>query len=100
VWKVGRLLLLALIIEYFVVPQLAGPRKVIDLVTQVNPFLLIAGVALEVGAWVCYSQLTRSVLPQGRELPWFRIFRINMTSLSLSHTAPGGSATGAALNYR
>jgi uncharacterized protein (TIRG00374 family) len=100
VWKVGRLLLLALIIEYFVVPQLAGPRKVIDLVTQVNPFLLIAGVALEVAAWVCYSQLTRTVLPNGRDLPWFRIFRINMTTLSLSHCAPGGSATGAALNYR
>jgi uncharacterized protein (TIRG00374 family) len=99
-WKVGRLLLLALVIEYFVVPQLAGPRKVIDLVTQVNPFLLIAGVALEVGAWVCYSQLTRTVLPHGRDLPWFRIFRINMTTLSLSHCAPGGSATGTALNYR
>jgi uncharacterized protein (TIRG00374 family) len=100
VWHVGRLLVLALIVEYLVVPQLAGPRKVLNLVTQVNPFLLIAGVGLEVTAWVCYSQLTRTVLPQGRELPWFRIFRINMTTLSLSHCVPGGSATGTALGYR
>src|SRR5580704_17323609 len=40
IWYVGRLLILALIVEYLLVPQLAGPRKVAHLITQVNPLLL------------------------------------------------------------
>ena len=61
IWHVGRLLILALIVEYLVVPQLAGPRKVAHLITQVNPLLLLAGVGLEAGALLCYGQLTRTV---------------------------------------
>lgn len=99
-WHVGRLLLLALIIEYLVVPQLAGPRKVAHLIGQVNPFLLLAGVGLEAGALLSYSFLTRTLLPNGRELSLFTILRIQLTTLSVSHCAPGGSATGTALGYR
>jgi uncharacterized protein (TIRG00374 family) len=100
IWQIGRLLILALIIEYLVLPQLAGPRKVVHLITQVNPLLLLAGVALEAGALVSYSLLTRSVLPRGRDMKLFTIFRIQITTLSISHCAPGGAATGSALGYR
>ena len=100
IWQVGRLLLLALIIEYLVVPQLAGPRKVAHLLTQVNPLLLLAGVGLEAGALVCYAQLTRTVLPGSNRLSLFTLQRIQLSTLSVSHCAPGGSATGTALGYR
>lgn len=100
IWHVGRLLILALVIEYLVVPQLAGPRKVAHLITQVNPLLLIAGVGLEAGALLCYAQLTRTVLPAQHNLSLFTVIRIQMTTLSISHCAPGGSATGTALGYR
>src|SRR5208282_3908072 len=30
----------------------------------------------------------------------FRLFRINMSTLALSHVSPGGTAPGAALGYR
>jgi uncharacterized protein (TIRG00374 family) len=100
IWQVGRLLLLALIIEYLVVPQLAGPRKVAHLLTQVNPLLLLAGVGLEAGALVCYAQLTRTVLPGTKKLSLFTLQRIQLSTLSVSHCAPGGSATGTALGYR
>jgi uncharacterized protein (TIRG00374 family) len=100
IWQVGRLLFLALIIEYLVVPQLAGPRKVAHLLTQVNPFLLLAGVGLEAGALVCYAQLTRTVLPGGDKLGLGTLQRIQLSTLSVSHCAPGGSATGTALGYR
>ena len=82
------------------VPQLAGPRKVAHLITEVNPFLLLAGVGLEVGALLCYAQLTRTVLPARRNLSLFTVLRIQMTTMSISHCAPGGSATGTALGYR
>jgi uncharacterized protein (TIRG00374 family) len=100
VWQIGRLLLLALVIEYLVVPQLAGPRKVAHLVTEVNPFLLLAGVALEAASLFAYAQLARSVLPDGRKLSLSTILRVQLTTLSVSHCAPGGTATGAALGYR
>jgi uncharacterized protein (TIRG00374 family) len=97
---VGRLLLLALIVEYLVVPQLAGPRKLAHLVTEVNPLLLLAGVALEAGALIAYAQLTRTLLPGDSGLSLFGVLRIQLTTLSLSHCAPGGAATGTALGYR
>jgi uncharacterized protein (TIRG00374 family) len=97
---VGRLLILALVVEYLVVPQLAGPRKLAHLITQVNPLLLLAGVALEAGALICYGQLTRTLLPSQRGLSLFTVLRIQMTTLSISHCAPGGSATGTALGFR
>jgi uncharacterized protein (TIRG00374 family) len=100
IWHVGRLLILALIVEYLVVPQLAGPRKVGHLLTQVNPLLLLAGVALEAGSLICYAQLTRTVLPAQRSLSLTTVLRIQMATLSISHCAPGGSATGTALGYR
>lgn len=100
IWQVGRLLFLALIVEYLVVPQLAGPRKVLRVVTGVNPLLLLAGVALEVASLVAYAELTRSVLPSEHKLGLFTVLRIQLTTLSVSHCAPGGSATGSALGYR
>ena len=99
VWHIGRLLLLALVVEYLVVPQLAGPRKLVHLVTSVNPLLLLAGVGLEAAALLSYGQLTRAVL-QGERLSFFTILRVELTTLSVSHSAPGGQATGTALGYR
>src|ERR1035441_5542487 len=45
------------------------------------------------------TQLTHAVLPHDgpRRL---RLFRINMSTLALSHVSPGGTAPGAALGYR
>ena len=99
VWQVGRLLLLALLVEYLVVPQLAGPRKLAHLLTEVNPLLLLAGVVLEAGALASYSELTRTVIP-AEKLSFATVFRIQLTTLSVSHCTPGGTATGAALGYR
>jgi uncharacterized protein (TIRG00374 family) len=100
IWQVGRVLLIVLIIEYLVVPQLAGPRKVAHLITEVNPFLLLAGVGLEVLSLISYAQLTRTVLPADQKIGLFRLLRIQMTTLSVSHSTPGGTATGTALGYR
>lgn len=100
VWRIGRLLILALLIEYLVVPQLAGPQKLVHLLNQVDPLLLLAGVGLEVGAWLSYTQLTRGVLHPHVRIGFFTLFRIQMTTLSVSHCTPGGTATGAALGYR
>jgi putative heme transporter len=100
VLHVGRLLILALVIEYLVVPQLAGPRRVAHLVMEVNPLLLLAGVGLEAASLLSYAQLTRTVLPARSKVSLFTILRVELTTLSVSHCAPGGSATGAAIGYK
>ena len=100
VWQIGRLLIVALLIEYLVVPQLAGPRKVIHLISEVNPLLLLAGVGLEVASVLAYGRLTASILPPASPLKFFTIVRIEVTTLSVSHCTPGGSAAGTALGYR
>lgn len=51
-----------LILEYLVLPQLAGARKSVNLLGRVNTVYVIAGVVLETAALVSYSQLTDTVL--------------------------------------
>ena len=99
-WRIGKLLLVALIVEYFVVPQIAGTRKAWHQLSQVNPLLLVAGLGLEILAVVSYAQLTRSVLPRSKVPPLWTLLRIQLTTLSVSHCVPGGTAAGSGLGYR
>ena len=100
VWRVGKLLLIALIVDVFVLPQIAGAHKAWRQLSQVNPLLLLAGVVLEVAAVASYAQLTRSVLPHGKVPPYWTVLRIQLTTLSVSHCVPGGTAAGSGLGYR
>ena len=88
-----------LILEYLVLPQLAGARKSLDLLGKINVAYVIAGVVLEAGALVSYSQLTHTVLHhQGPHRS--RLLRINLSSLAVSHIMPGGTAPGTAVAFR
>ncbi|HET9691417.1 MAG TPA: YbhN family protein [Acidimicrobiales bacterium] len=100
VWRVGRLLLVALVVEYFVVPQIAGTRKALHQLALVDPVWLLLGVLLEAVALLSYAQLTRSVLPRDTDPGLWTVLRIQMTTLSVSHCVPGGSAAGSGLGFR
>ena len=96
--RVITLTLLAGVVDYLVLPQVAGARKAWHLVSHVNAGLALIGLGLEVLSLLAYSQLTSSLLPEGLSLN--RIFRINLSTLSASHVVPGGTAAGASLGYR
>jgi hypothetical protein len=100
IWHVGKLLVVALIVEYLVLPQVAGTRKALHLVSQVKPIYLLAGVVLEAAALVAYSMMTRVVLPPESSPGLWTILRIQLTTLSVSHCVPAGSAAGSSLGYR
>jgi uncharacterized protein (TIRG00374 family) len=87
------LLVLGLVIEYLVLPQLAGAGKALHLLGQVNLGYAAGGVVLEIAAWLAYAQLTRAVLPHTAPAR-FTILRINMTTLAVSHVLPAGTAGG------
>ncbi|HXQ90239.1 MAG TPA: YbhN family protein [Acidimicrobiales bacterium] len=90
---------LTLILEYLVLPQLAGARKSLDLLGRINVAYVVAGVGLEAAALVSYTQLTHTVLHhEGPKRT--TLFRINLSSLAVSHVMPGGTAPGTAVAYR
>src|SRR5438105_14595568 len=57
------LLALGLVIEYLVLPPLAGAGNSLHLLCKVNLGYASAGVVLEDAALLAFSQLTRAVLP-------------------------------------
>lgn len=97
-WSVG-VVVLFLFLFYVALPLLAGHRAEFASLGHINIGYLILGLLLEIGALGAYTQLTHAVLPTGgpRRL---RLFRVNMSTLALSHVSPGGTAPGAALGYR
>lgn len=100
IWHIGKLLIVALIIEYLVVPQVAGTRKALNLLSGVHPAWLLLGVLLQVLCLLAYSQMTRYILPSDSDPGFWTIFRIQVTTLSVSHCVPAGSAAGTSLGYR
>ncbi len=95
------LLLFALVLEYLVLPQLAGARKALSLVAHANLGLLALGVVLEALSLLSYAALTRSVLPRSPRSPGLgTVARIDLATLAASHIVPGGSAAGTGVGYR
>lgn len=93
------LLVFLLVVEVFVLPQLAGPRKALQQLGSVNVWYLLAGIPLEIAALVSYAMLTRVVLPPGGP-SFFTVLRIDMSTLALSHVIPAGTAGGTGLGMR
>jgi putative heme transporter len=90
----------AVVVEYLVLPQIAGTRKALDLLGRVDVWWLAVGVVLEIGAILAYAQLTRALLPRDDRLSLGKTSRITMSTLALSHVVPGGAIAGGTLGYR
>lgn len=92
---------LCLVVWFFVLPLIPGMRKAADELSEVNPWLLGVGLALQMAALFCYSLLTKAALGDGgASISRGRLFRIQMSTRALSSIVPGGSAAGSALGYR
>ncbi len=89
----------SLVVEYLVLPQIAGVNKDLHLLSHVNWWYALLGVALEVASLLSYSALTRSVLPRG-SAKLSRLFRIELSSQAVNHVLPGGTAAGTGIAYR
>lgn len=89
-----------LVLEYLVLPQIAGARHAVHVLGDVDPGWLVAGVVLEALAIAAYTQLTRSLIPAASRPGFGTTSRITLSTLAASHVVPGGSAVGASLGYR
>jgi uncharacterized protein (TIRG00374 family) len=93
------IVVLFFLLEYILLPELASARREFHQIGHLNFLWLVLGLVLELGALLAYAELTRTVLSPGAPSR-FRVFRINMWALAISHTLPGGTVPGTAASYR
>jgi len=98
--RAGSVLVALIVVEYLVLPQLAGARKSLGLLSSVSLVDLALGVLLEAAAIGAYAKLTQAALPPGARPSLSTVVRIDLSTMAASHIVPGGSAAGAGLGYR
>ncbi|CAN5550632.1 MAG: lysylphosphatidylglycerol synthase transmembrane domain-containing protein [Iamia sp.] len=89
-----------LVFNYLVLPQLGGAREAADQLSQVNPFLLLLALGLEMAALFAYAQLTRVTLPRRPRLSMATVLRIQLSTKAVTNVVPGGSAAGSTVGLR
>lgn len=102
-WSLGlvaRVLVFAAVLHVLVLPQIGGTRRAVGLIVSLDPLFVAAAVSLEGLALVAYAQLSRALLPASQRPVLWRMFRVVLSSLAVSHVVPGGAAAGGVLQYR
>jgi uncharacterized protein (TIRG00374 family) len=98
--RLAILLILALIVEYLVIPELVGASKDFYLLGQLNVWWMIAGLILEGLSLFCYALLNRVLLPPGNRPSLSRLFRIDLSAAAVAHVIPAGTVGSAGLGYQ
>ncbi len=99
--RATKILIFAFVVQFLVLPNINGTRKALKQLGHVHVPYLAAGAALEMAAIVSYAFLTRAVLPREKDNPSvLTLLRVQLSTLGLSHVAPGGTAAGSPLGYR
>lgn len=98
--RFGRILIVAVLVEYLIVPQLAGTRNSWHLLLDVDNAWLLVALALEVASLLAYALLSWALLPEEGRPGYWRVLRIDLSTLAVSHCVPAGSAVGLGLGYR
>jgi uncharacterized protein (TIRG00374 family) len=95
------LFVIALVVEYLVVPELVGASKNLYLLGQINAGWVAGGTVLEAVSLFCYAVLTKILLPHGSFKPTIsRLFRIDLSAAAVAHVIPAGTLGTAALGFK
>jgi uncharacterized protein (TIRG00374 family) len=95
------LFIIALVVEYLVVPELVGASKDLYLLGQINAGWVVAGTLLEGVSLFCYAVLTRVLLPRGGVRPsLLTLFKIDLSAAAVAHVIPAGTLGTAALGFK
>ena len=98
--RIALLFILALVIEYLVVPELVGASKNLYLLGRVSAWWVAAGVVLEGVSLFCYAVLTKVLLPPGPKPGLWTLFRIDLSAAAVAHVIPAGTLGTAALGFK
>jgi len=95
---VGLLVLIA-VVDYLILPRLAGTERSLRLLEGVGLWWVGAGIMFEALSLVSYSMITRRVLrTNAPRFNW--LLRSDLAGYGVGRVVPGGGATSAALRYR
>lgn len=94
-----RLLIVALVIEYFLIPQIAGARNDLHKLGGISPLWLIIGMLAQILSLLAYARLTQITI-DSPGVGYLQLLRIDLSTLAVSHVVPAGSAVGIGLAYR
>jgi uncharacterized protein (TIRG00374 family) len=99
--RVVLFFVVALIVEYLVVPELVDASKDLNLLGRISVWWVAVGVILEAVSLFCYAVLTKVLLPHGSFKPGLsRLFRIDLSAAAVAHVVPAGTLGTAALGYK
>jgi len=98
--RLAILLILALIVEYLVIPELVGASKDLYLLGRLNVWWMIAGLILEGLSLFCYALLNRVLLPPEGRPSLSRLFRIDLSAAAVAHVIPAGTVGSAGIGYQ
>jgi len=98
--RLAILLVLALIVEYLVIPELVGASKDLYLLGRLNVWWMIAGLILEGLSLFCYALLNRVLLPPEGRPSLSRLFRIDLSAAAVAHVIPAGTVGSAGIGYQ
>jgi hypothetical protein len=98
--RVVLLFLLALIVEYLVIPELVGASKDLYLLDRLGIGWMIAGIVLEGLSLFCYALLTRDLLPREGRPGLSRLFRIDLAAAAVAHMIPAGTIGSAGVGFQ
>ena len=87
------------LLNYIVLPRIAGFGKAVRELRSVNAALLLLGLGLELAALIAYSKLTQAALTPS-PVTTRTLTRIQLATKAVTNVVPGGSAAGSALGYR
>jgi uncharacterized protein (TIRG00374 family) len=91
--------LLWLVAQYLVAPELVGAGRGFYLLSHVTAGWLICGLLLEAVSLLCYGLLTRALLPSASP-GLFRLLRIDLAAAAVAHVMPAGGVSSAGVGYR
>jgi uncharacterized protein (TIRG00374 family) len=95
-----QLLVVAVIVRWLVVPQLAASRGSFHLLLDFDSPWLGAAMLAELASLVVFALATRTLLARSTRPSTHRVLRIDLSTIALSHCLPGGGAAGTALGTR
>jgi uncharacterized protein (TIRG00374 family) len=98
--RLAILLILALIVEYLVIPELVGASKDLYLLGRLNVWWMIAGLILEGLSLFTYALLNRVLLPAEGRPSLSRLFRIDLSAAAVAHVIPAGTVGSAGIGYQ
>jgi uncharacterized protein (TIRG00374 family) len=94
-----RLLIVAAVVEFALLPQVAGAREAIHKLSGISPFWLATGLVSQILSLLAYARLTQVSL-DAPGVRYTQLLRVDLATLAVSHTVPAGSAVGIGLGYR